>query len=202
MVGWIDLRSPDCEAQLLRYKDHPKFVGVRHVVQDEPDDNFVVHSDTLRGLAVLEKHEVPFDMLFYVKHLHHAVTLAEKFPALTLVLNHLSKPAIKEQCLEPWREHFRRAASYPNVYCKLSGMVTEADWQHWHHDDLLPYAQEALQSFGPQRLLYGSDWPVCELAATYEQVYRAAQNCLGTLTTHDFQAIFGGNAQRVYRLQV
>jgi L-fuconolactonase len=200
VVGWVDLRSPDCEEQVLRYKDNPKFVGVRHVVQDEPDDDFVVHRDTLRGLAVLEKHHVPFDMLFYVKHLHHAAFLAEKFPALTLVLNHLSKPVIKEQRFDPWREHFRRAATYPNVVCKISGMVTEADWQRWRTDDLRPYVQEALQAFGPHRLLFGSDWPVCELAATYDQVYHAAQHCLGNLSATDFQAIFGGNAQRVYSL--
>jgi L-fuconolactonase len=201
VVGWVDLQSEACEEQVLKYRQHPKFVGVRHVVQDEPDDDFIVSPATLRGLAVLERHGVPFDMLFFVKHLHHAATLAKKFPQLSLVLNHLSKPPIKAQQMEPWRTHFQRAARFPNVSCKLSGMITEADWQHWQPSDLAPFVQEALQAFGPQRLLFGSDWPVCELAGNYEQVYQAARKTLGDLPPTDLAAIFGGNAQRIYGLQ-
>jgi L-fuconolactonase len=200
VVGWIDLASPACEEQLLEFKDHSKFVGVRHVTQDEPDDNFIVQSDVLRGLAVLEQHNVPFDMLFYVKHLHHARTLAQRFPKLTLVLDHLAKPRIKEQRLDDWIDNFRAAARYPNVVCKLSGMITEADWKNWKPADLKPYVQEALQAFGPQRLLFGSDWPVCELAGSYQQVFDALVEALGPLSSSDRAAIFGGNAARVYKL--
>lgn len=200
VVGWIDLASPACEDQLLEFKSHPKFVGVRHVVQDEPDDDFVVRPDVLRGLAVLEKHQVPFDMLFFVKHLKHAATLAERFPGLTLVLDHLAKPRIKEQKVDDWVANFRAAAKYPNVVCKLSGMITEADWTSWRQDDLKPYVQEALTAFGPDRLLFGSDWPVCELAGSYQQVFDALVESLGELSASEYAAILGGNAERVYNL--
>lgn len=200
VVGWVDLASPACEEQLLEFKDHPKFVGLRHVVQDEPDDDFIVRPDVLRGLAVLERHAVPFDLLFYVRHLHHARTLAERFPKLTLVLDHLAKPTIKQQRLDDWLDNFRAAARCPNVVCKLSGMVTEADWTHWNPADVKPYVQEALQAFSPQRLLFGSDWPVCELAGSYQRVFEALLEALGPLHSSDRSAIFGGNAARVYRL--
>jgi L-fuconolactonase len=200
VVGWIDLASPDCEEQLLEFKGHPKFVGIRHVVQDEPDDDFVVGPSVLRGLAVLEKHGIPFDMLFYVKHLRHAATLAEQFPSLTLVLDHLAKPRIKEQHLDDWTDHFHAAARYPNVVCKLSGMVTEADHRRWKPADLRPFVQEALSAFGAERLMFGSDWPVCELAASYSQVRDALHEALGTLSSAERASIFGGTAARVYGL--
>jgi L-fuconolactonase len=200
VVGWVDLASPRCEEQLLEFKDHPKFVGVRHVVQDEPDDDFILRPAVLKGLAVLEEFNMPFDLLFYVKHLKHAKALAQRFPGLTFVLNHLAKPRIKEQHLDDWRHSFRAAARYENVVCKLSGMVTEADWRHWKAADLAPFVREAFDSFGPQRLLYGSDWPVCELAASYQQVFDALIEALGPLSSSERAAIFGGNAARVYDL--
>ena len=118
IVGWVDLASPDCESQVERLQEHSKFVGVRHVVQDEPDDNFIVRDDVLRGLKVLENHGVPYDLLFYVKHLKHASTLAEKFPNLKLVINHLAKPQIKYRQWEGWIENFKTAAQHPNIWCK------------------------------------------------------------------------------------
>ena len=194
VVGWVDLASPLCERQLLEFKDHPKFVGVRHVTQDEPDDDFIVLPDVLRGLAVLDKHGVPFDMLFYVKHLRHAATLAKAFPNLTLVLDHLAKPHIKDRGWDDWIDNFRAAAHFPNVMCKLSGMVTEADWEHWKLGDLRPYVQEALNAFGPDRLMFGSDWPVCELAAEYGDVVEALREVLGEISDSEREAIFGGTA--------
>ena len=138
--------------QLLEFKDHPKFVGVRHVTQDEPDDDFIVSEPVLRGLAVLEKHGVPFDLLFYVKHLRHVPLLARRFPELRMVIDHLAKPCIKDHNTDDWLPHFKAAAGFPNVYCKLSGMVTEADWQRWTVADLRPYVQTALECFGPRAL--------------------------------------------------
>jgi L-fuconolactonase len=202
VVGWIDLASPDCERQLLEFKAHPKFVGVRHVTQDEPDDDFIVRPDVLRGLKVLQKHGVPFDLLFYVKHLRHAATLAKQLPDLPMVIDHLAKPRIREQVLDDWMPYFRAAAAFPNVFCKLSGMVTEADWSRWTAADLRPYVQMALASFGPDRLMFGSDWPVCELAASYAQVYNALLEALGPLSESERAAIFGGTAIRFYRLTV
>ena len=129
VVGWVDLASEACEPQLLEFKDHPKFVGVRHVTQDEPDDDFIVRDDVLRGLRVLEKHGVPFDLLFYVKHLRHVPTLARHLPDLPMVIDHLAKPKIKEHWIDDWLPQFREAAACPNVACKLSGLITEADWR-------------------------------------------------------------------------
>ena len=200
VVGWVDLAGPDCEGQLLELLEHPKFVGVRHVTQDEPDDDFIVRDDVLRGLAVLEKHGVPFDLLFYVKHLRHAATLARRFPSLPLVIDHLAKPRIKEGRTDDWLPHLRAAAACPNVYCKLSGMVTEADWHNWTAADLRPYVQTALDVFGPERCMFGSDWPVCELAGSYERVYHAQVEALGPISAAERDAIFGGTATRFYRL--
>lgn len=201
VVGWVDLASPDCESQLLQVKDHPKFVGVRHVVQDEPDDDFIVREDVIRGLKVLEKWNVPFDMLFYVKHLTHASTLAEKLPDLPIVINHLGKPRIKDHSTADWLPQFKAAARFPNVYCKLSGMVTEADLAHWTVEDLKPYVHHAIDLFGPQRLMFGSDWPVCELAATYFEVFEAINQAIGPLSDSERAEIFGETAARFYSLK-
>jgi L-fuconolactonase len=200
VVGWVDLAGPQCEEQVLEFRAHPKFVGVRHVVQDERDDDFIVRPEVMRGLKILEKHQVPFDLLFYVKHLRHAVTVAHAMPQLSLVIDHLAKPNVKQHFLDDWLLHFRAAAAYPNVYCKLSGLVTEAHWQRWTVADLKPYVHAALELFGPQRCMFGSDWPVCELAATYEQVYQALVDAVGPLSAGDRDAIFSGTAARFYGL--
>ena len=200
VVGWVDLASPACEAQLLEFKAHPKFVAVRHVTQDEPDDDFIVRADILRGLKILEQHHVPFDLLFYVKHLRHVPALARHLPALPMVIDHLAKPNIKDRRTDDWLPHFRTAGTFPNVYCKLSGMITEADWRRWTAADLKPYVQTALEVFGPERCMFGSDWPVCELAGTYSQVYDALNDALGPISPDERQQIFGGTAARFYGL--
>jgi L-fuconolactonase len=202
VVGWVDLASDDCERQLLEFIDDPRFVGVRHVVQDEPDDDFLIREDVLRGLKTLEKHGVPFDLLLYVKHLRHVPTLARALPDLPMVINHLAKPRIKEHSTADWLPGFVEAASFPNVFCKLSGMVTEADWVDWTVDDLRPYIRAALDSFGPNRLMFGSDWPVSELAASYDEVLKGLEEALGGISEAERQAIFGGTATRFYGLDV
>jgi L-fuconolactonase len=170
------------------------------VTQDEPDDNFILREDVVRGLRVLAKHEVPFDLLFYVKHLRHAATLAQMLPDLQLVIDHLAKPRIKAQSMDDWLPFLQAAARYPNVYCKLSGMVTEADWKLWRPGDLRPYVQAALECFGAERCMFGSDWPVCELAASYSQVYHALVEVLGPISDVERASIFGGTAAKFYRL--
>ncbi|MDP6553099.1 MAG: amidohydrolase family protein [Pirellulaceae bacterium] len=202
VVGWVDLAGDDCETQLLEFKDHPKFVGIRHVTQDEPDDDFIVRPDVVRGLRVLERHGVPFDLLFYVKHLKHAAPLAKMLPDLPMVIDHLAKPRIKEAMTDPWREDLRSAAQHPNMYCKLSGMVTEADWKRWKPADLKPYVEMALEAFGPARCMFGSDWPVCELAGSYQQVHDALREIVGELGASELEQIFGGTAERFYCLSV
>jgi len=200
VVGWVDLASPACEDQVLGFKAHPKFVGVRHITQGEPDDDFIVRPDILRGLKVLEKHGVPFDLLFFVKHLKHAATLARELPRLPMVIDHLAKPRIKDRSLGDWLPHLRAAAAFPNVYCKLSGMITEANWSHWTPADLRPYIDAALECFGPERLMFGSDWPVCALAGTYEQVFDALAGALRDLRPDERELVFGGTARRFYAL--
>ena len=200
MVGWVDLASSDCEAQVEEFNANPYFVGVRHVTHDEPDDDFIIRDDVINGLRVLEKHSVPFDLLFFVKHLKHAQTLAKALPNLPMVIDHLAKPEIKDGRLDNWEDNFRAAAKFPNVYCKISGMVTEADWQNWKPADLKPYVEIALEVFGPDRCMYGSDWPVCELAGTYEQVIGAAREVLSSLSETEQAQVFGGTAKKFYGL--
>lgn len=202
VVGWVELASTECEAQLLAVKEHPKFVGVRHVTHDEADDDFLVRDAVVRGLRVLERHAVPFDLLFHVRHLRHAETLARALPDLPMVIDHLAKPRIKDQMINDWLPHFRAASRFPNVFCKLSGMVTEAHWQRWTPNDFVPFVREALDLFGPDRLMFGSDWPVCELAASYEQVYEALNLALGPISDAERSKIFGGTAARFYGLSV
>jgi L-fuconolactonase len=200
VVGWVDLASAECKRQLLEVIEHPKFVGVRHVTQDEPDDDFIVRDDVLRGLRVLESRGVPFDLLFHPRHLRHAAALAARLPDLPMVIDHLAKPHIREHRINDWLPDFQAAARHPNVYCKLSGMVTEADWVRWTVDDLKPYVHAALDAFGPDRLMFGSDWPVCTVAATYFEVHEALDQALGPLSDPERAKIFGATAARFYGL--
>jgi L-fuconolactonase len=202
VVGWVDLASEKCEDQLAEFKDHPKFVGIRHIVHDEPDDDFIVRPEILRGLKVLQKHKVPYDLLFFAKHLKHAVRLGQELPELPMVIDHLSKPKIKDHITAGWIDELKAAAKFPNMYCKLSGMVTEADWNQWKPADLKPYVEAALEAFGPERCMYGSDWPVCELAGTYEQVYNALIAVLGPISDSERAQILGGTAKKFYSLNV
>ena len=198
VVGWVDLASDACEEQLLEFKDHPKFVGVRHVTQDEPDEDFIIRPEILRGLKILEEHSVPFDLLFYVQHLKHAGQLGRELPELPLVIDHLSKPKIKAHSIDDWLPQLKSAAQHENIYCKLSGMITEADWGKWKPTDLKPYVEAALEHFGPSRCMYGSDWPVCELAGSYEQVYGTLKEVLGPISDDEAYEIFEGTARRFY----
>jgi len=202
VVGWVDLASEKCEEQLLEFKENPKFVGIRHITQDEPDDDFAIRPDVIRGMKVLQKHQVPFDLLFFVKHLKHAQTLAKELPDLPMVIDHLAKPHIKDHKLDDWEANFRAAAKFPNMHCKLSGMVTEANWANWKPADLKPYIDIALDAFGPDRLMFGSDWPVCELAGTYQQVFDALNECLGAISDDERDHIFRSTAIDFYGLKV
>ena len=198
VVGWVDLASEVCEEQLLEFKNHPKFVGVRHITQDEPDNDFIIRPEIIRGLKVLEKHRVPFDLLFYVQHLKHVDQLGRELPELPMVIDHLSKPKIKEQSQDDWLPQLKAAAQHENIYLKLSGMITEADWGDWKPADLKPYVDAGLELFGPKRCMFGSDWPVCELAGSYEQVHDALKEVLGPISDDETYEIFEGTARRFY----
>ena len=200
VVGWVDLAGEACDEQLSEFAGDRRFVGVRHITHDEADDDWIVRDDVLRGLRALERRGMPFDLLLRPRHLRHVPTLARRLPELPMVIDHLAKPPIKAGRVDGWRQEFEAAARYPNVHCKLSGMVTEADWRAWTAEGLEPYVRIALDAFGPERLMFGSDWPVCTLAASYEQVVAALSDALGPIGAGERAAIFGGTAARFYRL--
>lgn len=198
VVGWVDLASEAVEDQLTEFTSHPKFVGIRHITHDESDDRFILREDIGRGLKVLEKHQIPFDLLFFVKHLGHAKTLAAAMPDLPLVIDHLAKPEIAAGNIEDWAKELAAAALHPNLYCKLSGLVTEAGWDTWKAADLMPYIETALEAFGADRCMFGSDWPVCTLAANYQEVHAALLESLSSISEDERSMIFGGTAARFY----
>jgi L-fuconolactonase len=200
VVGWVDLCSRDAGEQLAKFSGDHRLVGIRHLVQDEPDDSFVQRRDFRRGLAAVGREGLVYDLLIHPRHLPHAIDLVREFPAQPFVLDHLAKPLIKKGVLSPWGEDLCVLGREPNVYCKLSGMVTEADWKDWKPEDFAPYLDVVLEAFGTDRLLFGSDWPVCTLAATYAQVLHVVEDYIAKLSSEEKGAILGGTAARVYGL--
>ena len=198
VVGWVDLRSERVEEQLTRFAAHPRFVGVRHVVQDEPDDNFLLRPEFVRGIRALRQFQLRYDLLIFPKQLPAAIELVRRFPEQPFVLDHLAKPFIRDGVLSPWREQIHTLAAAPNVCCKISGLVTEAHWQHWRAADFRPYLDVVFAAFGPERLLFGSDWPVSLLAATYEQSFGLVNDYLAQFPTATRDQILGGNAAKFY----
>lgn len=198
VVGWVDLRSERVEEQLAQFASHPKFVGVRHVVQDEPDDDFMVRPDFLRGISKLKQFKLRYDILIYPKQLPAAIKLVQQFSEQPFVLDHIAKPHLKDGTLSPWREQIQELAKAPNLLCKVSGMVTEAKWQGWRYDHFVPYLDVVGEAFGADRLMYGSDWPVCLLAGSYPQVLSLTQRYFASQSEAAKAKIFGGNAARFY----
>lgn len=195
VVGWVDLRSTQVDDQLRAFAAHPRAIGVRHVVQDEPDDDFMLRPDFVRGIGRLQQFELTYDLLIYPKQLPAAIRLVERFPDQPFVLDHLAKPVIRDGVISPWREQIRELARFPNVCCKVSGMVTEAKWVGWRMDDFRPYLDVVLEAFGIDRLMYGSDWPVALLAGTYAQVHGLVQSYI---PPQHHAAFFGGTAAEFY----
>jgi L-fuconolactonase len=200
VVGWVDLASPEVGEQLAELTRHPKFKGVRHLVESEPADDWLVQPTVISGLRRLAAYGLSYDLLVHTRHLRHASTVAERCSDLRLVIDHLAKPPIAKHGFEEWAREFKPLASYPNMYCKLSGLVTEANWSSWTAEDLCPYVDCALEVFGPERLMFGSDHPVCLLAASYERVLGSFKELLQTLDTEHRDRVFGENARRFYRL--
>ncbi|NBV49178.1 MAG: amidohydrolase, partial [Verrucomicrobia bacterium] len=183
---------------LARLAAHPKFVGVRHVVQEEPDVDFMLGKDFQRGISKLQAHGLTYDILIYPKQLEAAIRLAEAFPSQPFVLDHIAKPHIKDGTLEPWKSQLRRLAKSPNVWCKVSGMLTEADHESWKAEQFRPYLDTVFEAFGPSRLMYGSDWPVCLFAGSYEQAFRLVDDYARGLTAAERDGLFGGNCRKFY----
>lgn len=200
VVGWVDLRSPRVEEELAQFAGRPKFRGVRHVVQDEPDDAFMLGADFQRGIGKLRAFGLTYDILIFPRQLPAAVALARQFPEQPFVLDHLAKPLIRDSALSPWREQIRELAACPNVRCKVSGIVTEARWSAWRAGDFRPYLDVAFEAFGEDRLMFGSDWPVALLAGSYEQVFTLVREYVEPLGAEAGAKIFGLNAAQFYGL--
>ncbi len=201
VVGWVDLQSERVEEQLAELAQHPRFVGVRHVVQDESDDNFMLRPAFQQGIGQLRQFNLAYDILIFPKQLPAAIQLAANFPEQRFVLDHIAKPFIRDGTLSPWREQIRELAKAPNVWCKISGMVTEAKWDGWKADDFRPYLDVVFAAFGADRLMFGTDWPVCTLAGSYTQVHQLADDYFENHSPEAQARFLGGTASEFYRLR-
>jgi L-fuconolactonase len=200
VVGWVDLPSPGVGQSLRELALNPKFVGVRHVAQDEPDDRFLVRPQFVDGIARLEEFNLAYDLLIYPRQLRAAIELVEKFPRQRFILDHLAKPSIARGLLSPWREEILELARFPNVSCKVSGLITEADHQSWRPENFTPYLDMVWEAFGEDRLMFGSDWPVCLLAGDYATVFNLIDKYTTKRGPSARAKIFGDNAARFYKL--
>jgi len=200
VVGWVDLRSAALPDQLAEFKRNRKFVGVRHVVQAEPDDAFLLRADFRRGIAQLAQYGLAYDILVYPRQLRAAIQFVEGFPEQRFVLDHIAKPLIAQGTLEPWNTEIRALAQFPNVWCKVSGMVTEGRWTGWSAEDFRPYLDTVFEAFSPDRILIGSDWPVCTVAADYSRALGIVTDYIAQFPRERQDAILGGNCAAFYRL--
>jgi L-fuconolactonase len=202
VVGWVDLQADDVHAQLRKVGANPLLVGIRHIVQSEPNDRFLLRPAFCRGIAALEEFGLAYDILIYPRHLPYAVELASRFARQRFVLDHLAKPDIRRGRFQEWERDLRRLAACPNVWAKLSGLVTEADWHRWTPDQLQPCFDIAFDAFGADRLMVGSDWPVCTVAGEYAQVIGVVADYLAARPAAEREAVLGGNAQRFWNLRL
>ncbi|WKL01577.1 amidohydrolase family protein [Paenibacillus amylolyticus] len=200
VVGWVDLCSDEVRNQLELFVSNPYLKGVRHVIQDEPDLDYVLREDFQRGISLLKEYDLAYDLLVSKEQLPYAVELVKTFPEQRFVLDHLAKPDIKSGIISPWKEALESLAAQPNAYCKLSGMVTEADWANWTPKDFTAYLNIAIEAFGAERLMFGSDWPVRNVSATYSEVYGLIMSHINALPISDQQMIFGGTCAAFYQI--
>lgn len=202
VVGWVPLLDPgQARRDLERYSKHPKFRGMRHLIHEEPDPDWVVQPKVIEALKLLAEFNMVFEVVaVYPNHLKHVPFLAEQIPNLTMVIDHLAKPPIKQKEMGAWADQMAAAARYPNVYAKISGLNTAADWETWSAEDLKPYVDFAIEQFGANRLMFGSDWPVAILAGDYAKVWQETNRALHGHSEAEAAAILGGTAERVYRL--
>jgi L-fuconolactonase len=202
VVGWVDLRADDLDTQLARWATAPKLVGFRHLVQDEPAPSLFLQDPAFaRGMRQLQHRGLAYDVLVKDKDLHAAADFCRCHDQHHLILDHLGKPDLSLEDPIAWADRLAPLAALPHVACKLSGLITEADWQHWRAVELLPYFYLALELFGPDRLMFGSDWPVCQLAGSYGQVHHLFDTAISSLSTAEQDALRGGTALRLYGLQ-
>lgn len=201
VVGWADLRNEDVDYVLDEYTQYEKLKGFRHVVQGEPDHNFLLRPDFLRGIKSLENHNFTYDILIFPHQLGATLEFVKRFPNMRFVIDHIAKPYIKDGFFDGWAALMKEIAKHENVFCKISGMITEADYSSWTEEQLKPYMDLVLNAFGTKRLMYGSDWPVCLVAGNYGQVKQIVTNFIADLTNSERAAIMGNNAIKFYDLQ-
>lgn len=200
VVGWFPLAEPELEGLLERYASNPWLKGVRHVVQDEPDDRFILGEAFNAGIRRLKPHNLVYDILIYERQLGASIEFVDRHPGQVFVLDHVAKPRIGDQVIEPWKTQMFDMAKRENVYCKLSGMATEADWQSWTKEELWPYMEIALEAFGPARMMLGSDWPVARLAVEYGDWMNLCRESISSLSETERALVEGGVAAQAYDL--
>lgn len=200
VVGWIDLQADDIEARLEKFTSYKKLKGFRHVLQAETDRALMLKPAFMNGIKYLQQHGYTYDLLILPDQLPYACQLAAAFPEQIFIVDHIAKPLIKERQLNNWKKDINALAAFPNVWCKISGMVTEADWRFWEKEDFTVFLDTVTNAFGTKRILFGSDWPVCLVAATYEEVVDIATGYFSSLTEQEQNSFFGGNAAECYKL--
>nr|WP_299074389.1 amidohydrolase family protein [uncultured Allomuricauda sp.] len=199
VVGWVDLCASNVSERLGHFSKNPYFKGVRHILQAENND-FMLQKSFQHGIEQLKQFDLSYDILVFPNQLKNSIALVERFPEQRFVLDHLGKPNIKDGEMDNWKANIEALAEYPNVYCKLSGMVTEADWNNWKSHDIYPYIEKIINAFGADRIMYGSDWPVCLLAGKYDEVFGIVKEYIGQLTKDEQNNILGGAATSFYKL--
>jgi L-fuconolactonase len=200
IVGWVNLRSGNVIERLSFYKQFEKIKGFRHVIQDEPDLNFMLQPDFLNGVKALRNFGYTYDILIFNIHLPNTLELVKRFPDQPFVIDHLAKPEIRNHDYEDWRKQLTAIAAFSNVFCKISGMVTEAKWHRWKQGDFRIYLDTVVELFGTERIMYGSDWPVCTLSSSYEEMYKIVDDYFSEFSEDEQNNFFALNATRFYHL--
>jgi len=200
VVGWVPLVSPTVADDLARFAANPKLKAVRHVLQGEPDEEFMLRADFNDGIRALKRFDLVYDILIFERHLPQTIQFVGRHPSQVFVLDHVAKPRIRENILQPWADNIRELARRANVYCKLSGMVTEADWQRWTPQQLRPYVDTVLEAFTPRRVMFGSDWPVCLLGTRYRDWTKTVEVLIAKLSPAEQDRIWAGTAIEAYQL--
>ena len=200
VVGWLPLAADNIQVELERWSKHSKLKALRHVLHDEPDDAYMLGAEFNRGIQLLQKFNLAYDILIFEKHLPQTIRFVDQHPNQIFVLDHIAKPRIKDRAIEPWNKLIAQLAKRPNVFCKLSGVVTEADHRSWSSADIQPYLDTVLNAFGPSRLMFGSDWPVCLLAVSYGRWVRTIHDFIAPLSAAEQEQILGSTSAKAYRL--
>lgn len=200
VVGWVPLTDPKVYTVLDQFAGNKHLKSVRHVIQGEPDEHYILRADFNAGIRVLQHYGLAYDILIFERHLPQTIQFVDKHPHQVFIVDHLAKPRVRENVLSPWRENIHELSKREHVYCKISGLVTEADYHNWTEERLQPYMETVLQAFGPRRVMFGSDWPVCLVACTYQRWFQIVTRLVSKLSPDEQAQVMGGTAIRAYRL--